>query len=150
MTEHALLSPSGMARIVQCPGSITLSRPFLPEPATEESLEGDAADYVTQVIRGGGTVEEDDLAPNEVPITEEMIEGARLWNEALGAAPGYQQKRVDVKRVHATECWGTPDFYRWEDETSLFVADYKFGHKYVEVLENWQLMTLRLTEPESP
>ena len=138
--EHALIAPSSIARVVQCPGSVTLSRPFLPEPATEESLEGDAADYVTQVLRGGGVVTEDDLAPNEVPITEEMIEGAQLWNEALGAAAGFQQRRVNIKRVHPTECWGTPDFYRWDDPGMLFVADYKFGHRYVEVFENWQLM----------
>ena len=54
------------------------------------------------------------------------------------------EERVAIPAVHANN-WGTPDTWIFgHNATSgrarLVVIDYKFGHEFVEVFENWQLV----------
>ncbi len=80
-------------------------------------------------------------APNGVEVTEEMIDGAALWCEALEGYPARIETPVQIQRVHMSKCWGTPDARQWAPETlTLRVADYKFGHGFVDEFENWQLL----------
>ncbi len=135
---HATIAPSSLARTVQCAFSVTASLPYLNEPATEEQQEGDAAHWVALQMSQGVTPRVGALAPNGVPVTDDMIDGGTIWADTVGPY-GVAEVPVLIPRIHPTECWGTPDNRRWDGiDGVLRVFDYKFGHDFVEVFENWQ------------
>lgn len=145
---HALIAPSSLARTVQCNGWLQMASQ-LPKPApTEESMEGDAAHWVALQMalyeRQGPPAVYPVVgahAPNGVIIDEEMIDGGLVYLEALEGLPGEGEQTVQITRVHPTACAGTPDFRQYAANTRrLRIVDYKYGHRYVEVFRNYQLM----------
>src|SRR5574340_425302 len=147
MTQHAPFAPSGLARVVACPGSHALIRTAraagLPLDAddTDSSREGTAAHEVAaRLVRDGELMQIGQLTSNGVAVTEEMIEGAEMWADTIGATSGGDfEKQIECLYVHR-DCYGTPDYAHGPDMGVLFVADYKFGHRYVPAFENWQLI----------
>lgn len=143
---HSILAPSGMSITMQCAAAPRMQLPYADSPPTEESLEGDAAHWLahavaTWYINGNPNAQlpgKGDKAPNGVEITQEMIDGAELWAETVGTAANLES-RVEVFGIHP-HCYGTPD---GDDFLAgvLTVYDYKFGHRWVDVFENWQLVT---------
>lgn len=145
---HAPFAPSGLARVVACPGSYNLIRAAraagltLNEDDTDASREGTAAHEVAaRLAQYGELCPVGSLTSNGVAVTEEMIEGAEMWAEAV--APHLDgadiEKRIECLYVHR-DCWGTPDFANGPTLGTLFVSDYKFGHRYVSPVMNWQLI----------
>jgi len=128
MTEHSRVAPSSMARIVQCPGSVTLSAPYLPEPDTEESIEGTRAHAVAMAMLGGEALPDD--------VDPDMREGAELWCEALDHVPGNRETFLTMPNIH-NEAFGTCDYFRIDDDGVVTVADYKYGHRFTDA--RWQL-----------
>jgi len=149
MTEmHAPWAPSSMYLTVACPGWKKQASLLPPEPETEASREGDAGHEVAE--RYAAAVGNVNLAPfivgaiasNGVEVTEEMIDGAALWAEALEGYPAKLEQTVQIKRIHPTKCWGTPDARQWAAVTkTIRVADYKYGHGFVDEFENWQMLS---------
>lgn len=145
---HARLKPSAAARWVACPGSVTMEEAFPDEDDSPEAMEGHAAHWVNEQWWTNTTAAPiaGHIAPNGVVVTDEMIEGAVMWVDALSAigllpTAWRIETPVPVPRVHE-QCWGTPDAWAWAPERkTLYIADYKFGHRYVDAFENWQLMT---------
>jgi len=140
---HAPLAPSGMGITVACAGSRELCSFFPEDEETEKSKEGTAAHFVA----AGNFVNENSIdighvAPNGVPVTLEMMEGSDLMASVIGSPEGvHVEEWVDCSVFHPL-CGGTPDFWRFNAALlRLDVWDYKFGHRYVDVFENWQLMT---------
>jgi hypothetical protein len=93
----------------------------------------------------GQIVAEGLIAPNDVIVTEEMIEGGELIVETVRARmppelfgkPRVDQ-RVDIPCIHQ-ECWGTPDIWGFSIKPFVLeVIDYKFGHRFVDEYENYQ------------
>ena len=150
---HARLAPSAAHRWGPggCPGSVALESAHPEEGESEAAREGTAAHwYLTEQFRDGGEVHPlGALAPNGVPVTREMVDGAvAITEDVLAARPEASdtaQLVVEMKlppspRVH-DENWGTPDFFLIDWDTSeLTVWDYKFGHRYVDAFRNWQMM----------
>ena len=147
MTAHAVISPSSLARIVQCPGSLVLCKPYEDVP-TDASREGTAAHEVAMQYAMAGTCEYPKPAPPVVGdevlgvrVDQEMIEGAKMYAEALEGFAGNPEQTIEIPRVHPTLCFGTPDFWQYSKTTrTLRITDYKYGHSYVEVFENYQLV----------
>ena len=143
MTDaHAKFAPSSMYLTVACPGWHSQG-PGLPETETEESREGDAGHWVALFARTVNVEEAYALvgapAPNMVEIDEDMVDGSRLWVEALEGYPARLEERLQIKSLHATDCWGTPDGRQWNPDTKTHrSADYKYGHGFVDEFENWQ------------
>lgn len=148
---HSILAPSGMSITMQCAAAPRMQLPYADAPPTEESLEGDAAHWLAHAVAAwyiAGNPEaqlpgKGDKAPNGVEITQEMIDGAELWAEAIRAAPGRVlnlETRVDVKGIHS-HMWGTPDGDGPDDEGVYDVYDYKFGHRWVDPFELWQCLS---------
>lgn len=101
----------------------------------------------------------------EWKVDADMFAGAKLYERALGGVhPALHiEEWTEVKRVHLFECGGTPDGWRYFPDARatclpglaldgvpldrflageikiLRVGDYKYGHRYVEVFENYQL-----------
>jgi Protein of unknown function (DUF2800) len=146
MSEHFTIAPSSLARTVQCPGSVVFSQKY-GDLETVAADEGTAAHWVAmryamvannhvegvvpklgEKIQGGFTVD------------KEMIAGAEMYAEALEGFGGQAEQTILIPRIHE-KCGGTPDFWQYSKETkTLRVTDYKYGHKFVEIFENWQLI----------
>lgn len=159
--NHASIAPSSAFQIVPCPGSI-LAQSGFPEEESEASKVGTASHWVGSSIlqafkNGNGSLLSssfiDKTAPNGVIITEEMADGADMFIiHVLSIAQKYGllqqmhiEERVNIPQVHPTECWGTPDAWLYDKENGvIYISDYKFGHRYVNVFENWQLICYAL------
>lgn len=148
MSDHAPFAPSGLARVVACPGSYNLLRAAraagvaLCEDDTDASREGTAAHWVaTEYLQHGVIASEGDLAPNGVAVTDEMIDGAQVFADAVRPymAGARIEQHIGCLVIHP-DCHGTPDFTHGPTDGVLFVSDYKFGHKYVPPERNWQLI----------
>ena len=132
------MNPSSANRRVACPGSRALEELY---PVTEESpavKEGIAAHWVAvQMLLGNHNMGL--CAPNGEPITKEMLEGAELYWDAVGGNDLLHiELPVDISNIFEG-LRGTPDAWRTKDR-HLYIWDYKFGHSYIEVFENWQLL----------
>lgn len=146
MTEHSKLPPSSAARRVACPGSRALEALYPNTVNLATAREGEIAhDIAARFLREGYTDPQavDALRAHNNEVTQEMIDGAKLYATTIHKLtllnPTFHiEERIDISIVHP-ECWGTPDCWFVENE-QLFIFDYKFGHGFVEVLENWQLL----------
>ncbi len=136
MTAHAEYAPSSMYLTVNCPGWKKQSALMPAQAPTEAIIEGEAGHAVAAAMAMGQIVTEDAEG-----VTEEMLDGAATWVEALEGYPAHIEKRVEITSIHPTKCWGTPDARQWNLETKTHrAADYKFGHGFVDEFENWQLL----------
>jgi hypothetical protein len=147
--EHSILPPSSAARRVACPGSRALEARY-PDEDSPEAREGEAAHWVAQQVlkewlAPDTTFSIGETAPNGEIITQEMGDGAQLYGtcvyKALEDLPFERlriEERTNITMIHA-DCWGTPDCWFYA-ENELHIFDYKFGHSFVEVFENWQLI----------
>jgi hypothetical protein len=105
-----------------------------PEIESEKSSEGTLAHDVAHAMAIG----------RDVPtagVSEEMLDGAELWCDIVSKwkNPHFEEK-VECRNIHPDN-WGTPDAWDFDPvQMVLKVADYKFGHRHVEVVGNWQLL----------
>lgn len=160
--SHARVAPSALVLTMACEGSLQLQEQVPQCPQTEEQAEGDAAHVVAMAhgkgLEGAWVVgAKFENKGREWTITKDMFEGAQLYARAIGGMHGHLrlEDAVRISRIHPTECWGTPDAWRffpggsyeplpYDPWTSLLpvvrVGDYKFGHRYVELFESAQLI----------
>lgn len=149
--QHAVIAPSSLSQIVQCPASVAMQRPF-PDTDTEAAAEGEATHWAAAELLQGREPQENDMAPNGVRLNQEMLEGAdeyfadiqrTLAAHGLTPDQGAIECVVECKRIHA-QCWGTPDYRIWvrkpDGRLLLYVWDFKFGHGPIEVYRNFQLI----------
>lgn len=149
MDAHAVLAPSSAARWVACAGSVMLAALYPEREETEEAREGSASHWAAFEMLHGRPVAVGQVAPNGVVLSEEMIDGAEQYVEAIDAALArhglgrdalHVEQRVAIPYVHEHN-WGTPDcWFVSADGKTLVIFDYKYGHRFVEVFENWQLL----------
>lgn len=149
MTQHSILPPSSAARRVACPGSWALEQHYPETESSASAREGDAAHWVAAEtlkesffdVHGADL----DIAPNGEPVTQEMEDGADLLvNDIFELVEDVDlrtlkiEQPISIANIHP-EMWGTPDAWVYKPGT-LWIWDYKFGHGYVDVFENWQLI----------
>lgn len=153
IAAHAILPPSSAARWVACAGSVMLAALYPELEETEESREGTAAHWAGSEMLEGRPVALGQVTPNGIVLTDEMIEAAELYVDTVDAALArhgctradlHVEARVQIPYVHEHN-WGTPDvwFFAHNPTTgraTLVVLDFKYGHRFVEVFENWQLL----------
>lgn len=115
--------------------------PFANLPRTPEQLEGDAGHWCAlHAVTTGEILPVGAMTPQGLPVDYEMAGGARLWLETVGPY-GVAELPIAIPSIHPQHCWGTPDWRQWQPiEGIIDVADYKFGHRFVEVFENWQMV----------
>ena len=75
--EHSPIAPSSADIWMNCPGSVAMQAAQPPEEETEESREGTAAHWLLEQILLKLTVPADAIAPNGVPINDEMRAAVR-------------------------------------------------------------------------
>lgn len=148
--SHARVMPSKLPLTVPCPRSLTLQEEVAAKgeltPQTEEQAEGELGHLVAHKHAIGAQLEwplgrKVKVAEYEFEIDDDMVDGAAIYADE--AQPGGRfESPVSIPDVHA-ECWGTPDYWRAIMETYsklLKVIDYKYGHRFVEVFEHYQLI----------
>jgi hypothetical protein len=142
---------------VACPGSRALEALYPEDEESPHAREGEAAHWVASELLqyyclNNGADETNatwETAPNGELITDEMREGADIYCDSILTVINRLFGTMDIKNLHIEEpidisiihpeCWGTPDC--WVHHLSeLHIWDYKFGHGFVEVFENWQLV----------
>jgi hypothetical protein len=152
MTAHSPIAPSAACRRWYCPASTMREAQFPEIEDSEESREGTATHWAGAEQANGRLVDVGVLAPNGVALVKEMADAADMWSDWLetylkpfGMTPrqGYIERAIAIPRVHP-QSWGTPDFFAWLPSVpgaplKLLVADLKYGHGVVEVVENEQL-----------
>jgi hypothetical protein len=140
----ATIGASQAARIVQCHGSWSAMQ-SINRPESESAREGTAAHWVAmQLIKGEG-VNTGDIAPNGVAVTDEMIECGAMFAAEI-ASKIYGDHKPWLESTHAApsihpDNVARPDASWWDFTGDVFyVWSYKYGHTYVDVQENWQLI----------
>lgn len=147
------LSPSAAARWMACPGSEYII-PSLPKlPPSDAAEEGTlahtfAAHAVCAALTdatGYGPAGDPPPEPEYALATEDMIDGAQVYADAVCAACG---KAFGGAFFWGVERWvgslamsirGRLDFAAWSSDTVL-VVDYKFGGEHVPAVGNPQLI----------
>lgn len=129
MAEHARLSPSGAARWLACPGSISLSERAPAPPESDAATEGTNAHEYAALMLLGAEVPECPYEGLELYVQRVMDaarkKGAQLWVE---------------KRVFLTDTiHGTPDAVVYA-AGALDVFDLKYGYNRVHPAGNPQLL----------
>lgn len=117
--------------------------PDAPDEADSEVTEDGTACHwlASEVWANGYSVPEGSLSPNQRVITEEMYSAVDMYHSVLRSWPGVLavcEKYVPIPRI-AQGFGGTPDAWAYNPDTkTLYIADLKFGFRFVEVWENWQ------------
>jgi hypothetical protein len=155
-SQHAFLPPSGAGAWVVCALWPTMNQRYPELEDGPEAREGTAAHWVFTEQLYQRPVDEGMIAENGEPVTVEMLEGADMYVAEVGRAYAslasvshYKvEQRVAINDVHPNN-WGTPDTWIFGHNPTtgrarLIVLDYKFGHEFVEVFENWQLVDYAL------
>lgn len=154
---HALVAPSGLPLVKHCAASLLLQFMAPPLPDSDEEAEGTAAHHhAVQWAMG-----------RQMPVGTKFQNGGREWTVDLDMENGSKlfayhcvkgfrgryEDPVGMPTIHA-QCYGTPDYWAAHDETGalkedesgtrriteIYVKDYKYGHRYVDAFENWQLL----------
>lgn len=137
-----LLRASAAARWVRCTAwrLMQAGMPDIGDPTIRE--EGIAFHWAALMIWLGHQVNVGMIAPNGVSITEEMID---CCDEYLGRIKTWGGRpmleyEVAAPRIHP-ECGGTTDAWSFNLNTqTLHIGDAKFGYRFVDPFENWQLL----------
>jgi hypothetical protein len=120
-----------------------------PQEETEESREGTAAHWLLEQTLLKLPVAADAIAPNGVPINDEMREAiADVVTDivhTLGTCKSgdyFQvEQRVSAANTIHPDNWGTPDvFFVQHSGKTLHLWDFKYGHRYVDEYMNWQMI----------
>lgn len=134
------LYPSHANRWMNCGGSVALSQPFLEEDTvSEKALEGKAAHRVAELLHKGEVLEAGEVLEEfGVTVTEEMAEAARLFCDVV-------PRDAAVETIMPKNEYIRPGMLGkidavWQEGTTLHILDFKYGHRFVDEFENWQLL----------
>jgi hypothetical protein len=153
LVHQGVLRPSGAPRWGpdRCAGSAALEQVFTPSEDSPEAREGTAAHhYVMEALEGrvhGVGV----LAPNGHPLDAAMVQHGQTYMEDVAAVratlePGHVFKVETTVYPHSLVHpmnEGTPDTFALDYAVvrkRLVVWDYKYGHKFVDAYQNWQVI----------
>lgn len=140
--NHAIIAPSNLDLIVACQANVQLSMGLPPEPPTEETMQGEAADWVAKQYANGNEVAYGTPIPlpGDFKVDYDMLHGARLWADVLGYG-AVSGTPIVCERIHPTDCWGEPDGWQYFPiEQTVRLPDYKYGFGVHDVFEHWQLI----------
>lgn len=138
--------PSGAGTWVVCSGNIDMRAMFpdAPDEADSEVTEdGIAAHWLANELWNGNPIAVDTLAPNGRVLTDEMFDGVDTYHNVIRAWPNVApvcEQSIPIPRI-LQGMSGTPDAWAYNpDLKRLYIADLKFGFRFVEVWYNWQLI----------
>jgi hypothetical protein len=136
---HSSIAPSSIYLTCECPGSVNVCAGLPADEETPESIEGDVAHWVALQLALGVVVPVG-TERKGIKVDIDMLDGARLWIDNISSG-GAHEVPIWIPDIHEN-CWGTADHWEWDESIlTLDVEDYKYGHLYVEIFENKQLLS---------
>lgn len=150
MSRVAFLRPSSAATWIACAGYVAMRAQFpdAPDEADNEVREdGTACHWLAAEVHAGRFHPEGSLSPNGRELTEEMFDAVDEYLGVINAWPGVAPI---IEQMLPADCIypgmnGTPDAWAYNGTTrTIHLADLKFGYRYVEVFECWQLLCYAL------
>lgn len=132
------LYPSSAHIWVKCPGHTSLAARTERVQLGDDTarLDGILAHNVARDIADTGVTRREG-------VTDEMLDGGVMWRDVLHSFGAAFAQEVDYPTINwignnvpartDAECYNA-------DTNTLHIADYKFGHRYVDAVENWQLL----------
>lgn len=152
-TRAQYLRPSGAARWSKCLGAAALAEkagvaaPLVDyEEIADNTVreDGTACHWVASEVSEARHPPLDSFSPNARPITEEMFDAVDVYHGVIYGWPNVDpviEKPVPSGLVIPGTADGTPDAWAYNPTTrTLYVADLKFGFRFVEVWWNDQLI----------
>lgn len=151
---HSILAPSSAsvwAPLNGCRAMPLMAKRYPELDDGEDAREGEAVhwlgeQFISQIVETGEAktdAYELSAAPNGVVFDDTMVEAAELYALDVTAIADYElhvEERVECRSIHA-ECFGTPDAWHFDWSTmTLTVWDFKYGRRWVDEFENWQLI----------
>jgi hypothetical protein len=83
------------------------------------------------------------LSPNGRVLDDDMFDAADEYLTAIHSWPGVVpvvEQPIDCSTI-VPGMWGTPDAWAYSPTTrTIYIADLKYGFRFVEVWENWQMV----------
>lgn len=160
--NHSIIPPSSAfiwGSPDGCTGWPLMSQQYPQTEESEDSKIGTAsheigATLIDNMSRGiySNTFSDFDnkQATNGVLFDEEMFDGAKIYADdvavvmrknAIFGGPHFGiEQRIECPSIHELS-FGTPDMWIYNHfNYHLWIWDYKFGHRIVEVFENWQMI----------
>lgn len=138
--------PSAAHTWIICSGSIDMRAKFpeAPDEADSEVTEdGTACHWLASETWEGRVLQEGTIAPNGRVLTEEMFDAVDVYHGVLNSWQGVHavcEQHIPIPRI-MQGMWGTPDAFAYNPDTkTLYIADLKFGFRFVEVWDNYQLI----------
>jgi len=135
---------SKMPRVMVCAGSYLLNERYL-DDSGDEADEGNAAhvhaaDHLLKDLPISATVTNLEMF-RAVSLYVKVCRSYMPQNvaEANATLCGIEDS-FETNMMGLTVC-GTTDFFSWSQDGTLTIIDLKYGHGWVEVQENWQLIT---------
>lgn len=118
--------------------------PLAPEEAdTEVTEDGTACHWLAAEVWSKRFPQEGSLSPNGRVLTDEMFDAVDMYHDVLRSWPNVVpvcEQQIPIDRI-LQGMKGTPDAWAYNpDKRRLYIADLKFGFRFVEVWENWQLI----------
>lgn len=146
MTPDYKLRPSAAACWVLCAGMLSMVAGIPADMYAEDEVtqEGTAAHWFAKrlAIEGIEPRVGESCPENGITADAEMIVGVREYVAHLRSRglPLYVEQHVPCTTIHP-QCGGTPDCFAWDAPNRvLYVDDFKYGFRPVEVRRNWQLL----------
>lgn len=148
MSEHSLTPLSKADIWVVCDGHPTLAALY-PGEETDDARAGTAAHEAGASMLVGAVPAVGQVTTNGVCLDADMFDAARMYaDDVLGVVNQYPalanclrvEERVEAPSI-SPFFWGCCDarFYHAGLNT-LYVWDFKYGHKVVDVVGNWQII----------
>ena len=139
-------SASEMPRLVSCPGSKSLQKQY-PDTSRREATEGTVAAAVAEDCfkSGGSPVDYLGTSRQNVYIDQDMVHHLSLYvDHCRSLGRGIAEDKQEMNTGFG-ELVGIPDYWFWDSAGCvLYVRDLKYGHGWVEVFENYQLLSYAL------
>jgi len=149
--DHSILAPSSASRWTKCPGSIKMQQDY-PQPEKDQTAadEGTAAhEALEHLIAGYGHPRDliGETASNGFVFDAEMVAGAQVMADDIrkvrvagGGLNAHVEDRTHANQLHS-QIWGTVDCWVWDEPNkTVYIWDFKYGRRYVPVIENRQLL----------
>jgi len=142
MSDHALISPSALSRIIACPGSVRLSKD-LPDTTSAAAEEGTAAHALFESLLTGARKR---VPKGTDPEMAQHIHTCVQWVQDMVLQMHHPQIHCEI-RVNPGDavdcgpenCWGTADVVLFDDR-DFWVIDLKYGYGEVCAKDNAQLL----------
>lgn len=130
---------SSLNRFMSCSGFLSLPQD---EKTSIEAEEGTCFHWVVERMLNGDNIIAGMKAPNDFVVDDDMIFHAN-WVLRVIPKQGVSEYPIEFypSEEHNFQIKGTLD-RAWEEDngTTLVIADYKYGHRIVNVEDNWQLI----------